>query len=90
MDVLAPFLINFVFPYGSPFIFIGLAVYFFKTARRDVKRGYHESVTKYGDSFNRTKHAKGSFAFLIYVGGFYVSSVALIIFALIMFINWFV
>tara|TARA_B100001540_G_scaffold312352_1_gene333321 strand:- start:1216 stop:1482 length:267 start_codon:yes stop_codon:yes gene_type:complete len=85
------FFINFVFPYLSPFIFIGLAVYFFKTARRDVKRGYHESVTKIGDSnFIRTKHAKGSFHFLMWVGGSYVSSLVLIIFALILFINWFV
>ena len=81
---------QFIFNYLSPFIFIGLAVYFFKMARRDVKRGYHETSTKIGDSnFIRTKHAKGSFAFLIYVGGFYVSSVGLIIFALILFINWF-
>ena len=85
------FLINFVFHYLFPFICIGLAVYFFKTARRDVKRGYHETITKIGDSdYIRTKHAKGSFAFLIYVGGMYVSSVGLIIFALILFINWFV
>ena len=83
-------IINFIFHYLFPFICIGIAVYCFKMARRDVKRGYHESVTKTGDSFGRTKYTKDSFHFWMWVGGLYVSSVGLIIFALIGFINWFV
>ena len=83
-------IINFIFHYLFPFICIGIAVYMYKMARRDVKRGYHESITKVGDSFVRTKHTKDSFYFKMWVGGHYVSSVGAIIFALIGFINWFV
>ena len=81
---------NFILNYLSPFICIGIAVFCFMMARRDVKRGYHESVTKYVDSFARTKYTKDSFHFWMWVGGLYATSVFLIICALVFLINWLV